>query len=161
MNTSTKDLHLFESGDGGELLLMNGDLVLSETLFQTIYLAMFGGNVEASTLGNEIEGQERFDFWGNSLFFKDLKSKQFNSETEKTLKSVTINSFGRLKIKSAVEQDLFFLKKIVNFDIDVLILGIDKINIQIKISQIGNQSDKLFQFIWDNAKNELILEKTI
>ena len=161
MNTSTKDLHLFESGDGGELLLMNGDLVLSETLFQTIYLAMFGGNVEASTLGNEIEGQERFDFWGNSLFFKDLKSKQFNSETEKTLKSVTINSFGRLKIKSAVEQDLFFLKKIINFDVDVLILGIDKINIQIKISQIGNQSDKLFQFIWDNAKNELILEKTI
>lgn len=161
MNTSTKDLHLFESGDGGELLLMNGDLVLSETLFQTIYIALFGGNVEASTAGNEIVGQERFDYWGNSLVFKDNVDKQFNSETEKILSSVTINSFGRLKIKSAVEQDLNFLKKIINIDVNIVILGVDKLKIEILLNNSGNQSNKVFQFIWDNAKQELILDKTI
>ena len=161
MNTSTKDLHLFESGDGGELLLLNGDLALSETLFQTIYLALFGGNVEASTIGNEIVGQERFDYWANSLIFKDIKSKQFNSMTEKTLKSVTTNSSGRLKIKTAVENDLIFLKKIINFDVNIVILRVDKIQIEILINSISNQSNKAFQFIWDNAKQELILDKTI
>lgn len=161
MNTSTKDLHLSESGDGGELLLMNGDLVLSETLFQTIYIALFGGNVESSTAGNEIVGQERSDYWGNSLIFKDKKDKQFNSETERTLSSVTINSFGRLKIKSAVEQDLSFLKKIINIDVNIVILGVDKLKIEILINNTGNQSNKVFQFIWDNAKQELILDKTI
>lgn len=161
MNTSTKDLHLYESGSGGELVLLNGDLVLSETLFQTIYLALFGGNVEASTTGDEISGQERFDFWANNLIFKTQKNKQLNSLTEKTLNSVTINTSGRLKIQSAVEQDLFFLKNIINFDVDVLILGTDKIKILISISSISNQSDKVFQFIWDNAKGQLILDKTI
>lgn len=161
MNTSTKDLHLFESGDGGELLLMNGDLVLSETLFQTIYIALFGGNVEASTAGNEIVGQERFDYWGNALIFKDKVDKQFNSETEKTLSSVTINSLGRLKIKSAVEQDLRFLKKIINIDVNIVILGVDKLKIEILLNNTGNQTNKIFQFIWDNAKQELILDKTI
>jgi hypothetical protein len=161
MNTSTKDIHLFESGSGGEFLLINQDLALSETLFQTVYLALFGGNVEASTIGNETNSQERFDFWGNSLFFKDQKSKQFNSETEKVLNSVTINSLGRLKIKSAVEQDLFFLKNIVDLEIEVLILGVNKINVQVKMTQIGIQSSRLFQFIWDNAKSEIIFEKII
>ena len=161
MNTSTKDLHLFESGDGGELLLMNGDLVLSETLFQTIYIALFGGNVEASTAGNEIVGQERFDYWGNALIFKDKVDKQFNSETEKTLSSVTINSLGRLKIKSAVEQDLRFLKKIINIDVNIVILGVDKLKIEILLNNTGNQTNKIFQFIWDNSKQELVLDKTI
>lgn len=161
MNTSTRDLHLYESGNGGELLLLNNDLVLSETLFQTIYLALFGGNFEASTTGEEIAGQERFDFWANDLLFKTQKSKQMNSETERILTEVTINTAGRLKIKSAVEQDLNFLKKIINFEVDVVILGTDKIKILIIMSSISNQSDKVFQFIWDNAKKQLILDITI
>lgn len=161
MNTSTKDLHIFESGDGGELVVLNGDLVLSETLFQTIYLALFGGNVAASTIGNEIQSEERFDYWGNSLVFPNSPSRQFNSETERTLLEVTTNSIGRLKIKSAVENDLNFLKNIANISVEVVILSLDKIQIGIQLSSIANQSNKQFQFIWDNAKNEVIIDKTI
>lgn len=161
MNASTKDLSLFESGDGGELVLMNSDLVLSETLFQTIYISLFGGNPEKSTIGNEVAGQERFDYWANNLIFKNKKNKQFNSLTEATLKNVTINSSGRLKIKSAVEQDLIYLKNIVNFEVNVLILGTDKVKVEIVLKSIGNQSNKTFQFIWENAKQELILDKMI
>lgn len=161
MDTSTRDLLLYESGSGGELYLLNNDLVLSETFFQSIYVSLFGGNVKASTLGNEIPGQERFDYWANSLFFKNQKSKQFNSLTEKILNEVTINSNGRLRIKSAVEQDLNYLKKIVNFTVNVLILDINKIKIEILVSSASNQSEKAFQFIWDNAKQEVIFEKNI
>jgi hypothetical protein len=162
----TKDLHIYESGNGGEMLLLNGDLTMAETLYQTIYIALFGGNVEQSTLGNENENDEivsveRFDYWANALLWKDSKSKQFNSETEKTLRNVTTNSLGRLKVKSAVDNDLVFLKKIVNFESNVLILGVDKIKIQIIINEIQNQSNRIFQFVWDNAKQELILDKTI
>lgn len=164
--TSTKDLHIYESGNGGEMLMLNGDLVMAETLYQTIYISLFGGNVEQSTSGNENEndeivGAERFDYWANSLLWKDLKPKQFNSETEKTLRNVTINSNGRLKIKSAVDNDLVFLKKIIKFESNVLILGVDKIKIEIIISEVKNQSNRVFQFIWDNAKQELIIDKNI
>lgn len=161
MSTSTRDLHIFESGDGGELALLSGDLVLAESLYQMIYIALFGGNVEASTLGNEIESEERFDYWANALIFKNKPTKQFNSETERTLNNVAINTSGRLKIKSAVEQDLFFLKKIVDLQTNIVILDTDKIEINLILESIPNQSDKQFQFIWDNARKEIIIDRTI
>ena len=161
MKTSTRDLHIYESGSGGEFSLLKGDLVLAESLFQTIYLALFGGNTEASTLGNEVQSQERFDYWANALIFKNKPSKQFNSETERTLSNIVINTSGRLKLKSAVEQDLFFLKKIVNLEVNIVILSTNKIEISVILQSIPNQTNKQFQFIWDNAKKEVIIDKTI
>lgn len=161
MKTSTRDLHIFESGDGGELALLSGDLVLAESLYQSIYISLFGGNIEASTLGNEIDSEERFDFWGNSLIYNDKLSKQFNSSTERTLSEVTINTSGRLKIQSAVEEDLFFLQKIVDLRVNIVILSTDRIEINLILESIPNQSNKQFQFIWDNAKKEIIIDKTI
>jgi len=159
--TSTKDLHIFESGSGGELALLSDDLVLAESLYQVIYIALFGGNVEASTLGNEIVSEERFDYWANSLIFKDKINKQFNSETERTLSKVVINSSGRLKIKAAVELDLFFLKNIVDLSVNIVILSTNRIEINLVLQSISNQSDKQLQFIWDNAKKEIIIDKII
>lgn len=159
--SSTLDLHAFESGDGGELTLINEDLVLSESLFQVIYISLFGGNIEASTRGNEIESEERFDFWANELIYKDRPHKQLNSETERVLRSVVLNSSGRLQVESAVNQDLLFLKNIVTLSVNVVILSTDKLKIVIGVNSIPNQSNKEFQFIWDNARNEIIIDKTI
>ena len=161
MATSTRDLNIYESGDGGELTLLSGDLVLAESLLQTIYIHLFGGNIKASTLGNEIQSEERFDYWANELVFKNKKNKQFNSETERVLSQVAINSSGRLKIQKAVEQDLVFLEKIVNLETNIVILSTDKIEINILLNSISNQSDKQLQFIWDNAKKEIIIDKII
>jgi phage gp46-like protein len=159
--SSTRDIHIFESGNGGELALLSNDLVLSESLYQVVYISLFGGNVEASTLGNEIESEERSDYWANELVFPSKTSKQFNSITEKTLNEVALNSEGRLKIESAVKQDLQFLKKIVNLEVNILILDTNKVEIFLVLESIENQSVKQFQFIWDNAKNEIIIERTI
>lgn len=161
MGTSTRDIHIFESGNGGELALLSGDLVLTESLFQIIYISLFGGNVEASTLGNEIESEERFDYWANSLIFGNRPDKQFNSLTERTLSNITLNSSGRLKIQAAVEEDLQFLKKIVDLSVNISILSENKIQITIVLESIPNQSNKQLQFIWDNAKQEIIIDEII
>lgn len=161
MSTSTRDIGLHESGSGGEFTILNDDLLLSETLFNTIYIALFGGNVEADTLGNEIVGEERFDYWGNSLVFADLPDKQFNSQTERTLRNTTVNTEGRLIIQKAVENDLSFLSKIVNFTVSIILLDTNKIKIEIRLESISNTASKEIQFIWDNARNEVIINKTI
>lgn len=161
MRTTTGDLHVYESGSGGELALLNGDLVLAESLFQVVYISLFGGNVEASTVGNEIESEERKDYWANELIFKNKPSKQFNSETERVLNTTAINTSGRLAIKSAVEQDLLFLKNIVDLKVNIVILSTDKVEINLILESIANQSDKQLQFVWDNAKKEVIIDTTI
>ena len=152
----TKDIELYESGSGGELNISNNDIQLIESLYQTIYVALFGGNTEASTIGNELENEERFDYWANPLFFATKTAKQYNSETQRTLSNVTINSNGRLKIKQAVENDLSFISSIVGFEVEILIISEDRIQIDINLSEGSD-----LQFIWDNAKDEVITTKII
>jgi hypothetical protein len=159
--STTRDLHLYESGSGGELAFLKGDLVLTETLYQSIYISLFGGNIEASTIGNEILGQERLDFWGNSLVFANSPDKQFNSQTEKVLSETALNSRGRLTIQRAVESDLSFLNNIAKFAVEIFILDSNKVRVDIKMKTIPNQEENIYRFIWDNARNEVIINRTI
>lgn len=152
----TKDIHLFENGNGGELLVQNGDIALTEKLYQCVYIALFGGNKEINTKGDELPNVERFDYWANYLLFATNPNKQYNSETQRILTNTTINSSGRLKIQKAVENDLFFLKSISNYEVNVVLLSTDKIEININLSKGYDM-----QFIWDNAKDEVITDVTI
>lgn len=158
---STTDILLAETGDGGDFSILNNDLLLGESLYQQIYLALFGGNIEASTKASYLESEERFDYWGNSLVWNDVKTKQFNSETERTLQNVALNSSGRLKVIQSVNKDLEYLKDVVNLTVDASILSVNKLRIIIEFTQLSNQQDKVLQLVYDNAKGELIIEKTI
>lgn len=157
----TKDLGIYESGSGGELTVQNNDLQLSEQLYQQAYLACFGGNVEASTKGNEPDGQLRYDWWGNSYFDGNNPSKQFNSETERALRNNPLTSTGRVNIIRAVQTDLKYLSSIATVTVDATVLSASKLMINISLTMPANNQTTLLQVIWDNAKNELITEITI
>ena len=158
---NTNDIHIFESGDGGEMKVSNGDLVLSNSLFQSIYITLFGGNIEASTLGNENDSEQRFDWWANDLIFKDNKTKQFNSETERCLNRTVLDSRGRLKIKSAVESDLSGISNISNFEVDVIIVSLNRVKINIFCSNPSDDDNTIVTFLWDGARDELIFNTKI
>jgi phage gp46-like protein len=152
----TKDITLFESGSGGDFSLLNKDIGLSERIYYKVYLSLFGGNTEASTKGDEIQGEERKDWWGNSLFFPGDLSKQFNSETEKILKNVALNSSGRISILEAVKVDLKLFNNISQNDINVVLLNSNSVSIEVKISEPINNSSSILKMVWNNAKNEVI-----
>lgn len=157
----TKDILLYESGDGGEMSIQSNDLALAETLYMQVYLAMFGGNVEENTKTSYLNTEERFDWWGNTLFFDDEKSKQFNSNTERTLKNVSLNSSGRLEIIRAMNEDLSYLGDVLDYNVNVELQDVNKIRLIIQFTQKGNQEDKILQLVYDNAKNEIIIEQII
>ena len=158
---NTTDISLVETGSGGDFSILNNDLMMGESLYQQIYLALFGGNIEASTKQSYLETEERFDYWGNSLIWKDVKTKQFNSETERILGNVALNSSGRLSILQAVNNDLDYLKNVVEYTVEVSIESVSRILIAVNFSEKTNQQDKLLQMVWDNAKKEVIIEKII
>lgn len=157
----TKDISIYESGSGGEIAVEGDDIALVEQLFNQCYLAFFGGNIEASTLGNEIETEVRNDWWGNSLLFPQQPEVQFNSQTEKALRSNALNSVGRVNIQRAVDADLQYLNTIADIKSNVVILSTNKVQISVAISQPSNQTEVLYQIIWDNAKSEPIVNKII
>ncbi len=158
---NTTDIHLFETGSGGDFAIVNNDLLMGESLYQQIYLALFGGNIEASTKPSYLASEERFDYWGNSLIWKDAKAKQFNSETERTLGNVALNSSGRLSILQAANNDLDYLKGVVDFTVEVGIESVSRISITVSFGEKTNQQDKVLQMVWNNSKNEVIINKLI
>lgn len=157
----TTDINLFETGSSGDFAIVNDDLLMGESLYQQIYLALFGGNIEASTKDSYFDSEERFDYWGNSLIWKTEKSVQFNSETERTIQTTTLNSSGRLSIIQSVNNDLEYLKSMINFTVDVQIVKHDSLRIIVGFSAKSNQQDKVLQMVYDNAKKEVIIEKII
>lgn len=152
----TLDLLIFENGNGGEISLNGRDISLVERLYYKVYYSLFGGNIEATTKGNEVVGEVRSDWWGNSLFFSEKKAKQFNSETEKTLRNVTLNSLGRIEILNSVKNDLKYLKDISQLDINIVLLSTEKLEIIVKLKKLENSSNNALRIIWDNAKNQVI-----
>jgi hypothetical protein len=156
----TKDIHIFESGNGGELAIVNQDVFLVETLYQQAYLALFGGNIEANT-SSTIATEEKFDYWGNNLFWGNIPSKQFNSNTQRVLRDAVLNSVGRLQIITAVTQDLAYLSQLANIDVDVVIISTNRIQIDITFTRRTNQQSQIFQLVYDNANNEIITQSVI
>lgn len=146
------DIMIYESGGGGEIFVKGSDIETTDGIFNQPYLSHFGGNVEASTTGDEKEGIERFDWWGNSF----LEGKnQMNSALEKALNDNALNSSGRVNIEKAANKDLDHLKDIAEVSSAVSIIGVDKVLISDKINKT------VINFIWDATKNELIEERII
>lgn len=158
---NTTDIALFESGGSGDFSIVNDDLLMGESLYQQIYLALFGGNLEASTKQVYTDKEERFDYWGNSLIWNDVKSIQFNSETERAIQNNALNSSGRLAIIQAINLDLGYLSSIITFQVDVSINSSNKLSIIVNFTEKTNQQERTLVLLYENAKKELIIDKII
>lgn len=128
----TFDLAIIETGNGGDIQQNGNDLAIVNGVENMIYLAMFGGNVEASTTAVITQSQS-FDFWGNTVFASNYPSQQFNSETERTINSVPLTSSGRVLIENAIKKDLSFFSELnAKVEVTVTIVATDKISVKIK-----------------------------
>lgn len=154
------DLELREIGSGGDIVKTAKDVSVIYGLQNMPYLALFGGNVEASTPIRRLVNEQAFDFWGNSLLLVDSPAMQYNSLTERTLHEVALTSAGRLRIEQAVFNDLAFMKAFAKIAVSVAIIATDKVRIGVKITQPDNLEEKVFIFIWDATKKELIDKET-
>jgi len=157
----TTDLLLYETGDGGDMSVINADLLLTQTLYQQVYLALFGGNLEANTKTDTLPTEQRLDWWGNLLIMADTPSTQFNSDTERTINDVALNSAGRQSILAAVQSDLSYLTELLDYSVGVELISVNRLRISINFTPKGTQQNKVLVLVYDNAKNELIIEQTI
>lgn len=128
------DLTIRETLNGGDLIIENNDLQLTDELTNQVYLGLFGGNVEQSTNEVNLEiSNERFDFWGNELFHQDEPDFQFNSNFERTLNNVALNTQGIQELEQIGEQDLSLLSEFGEVSVSILIMSPDRIRIAVNI----------------------------
>lgn len=144
---SVWDIAIVESGGYGDFTLNGNDLAVFKGLENAIYLAMFGGNLEADTKPQRQKGVQAFDYWGNTLLFSQLPKAQFNSLTERTLNNTELTSQGRVTIENAIKNDLSFLP---NLNVSVSIVSTDRINVSVRtILPNGTEAVGSFAFVYN------------
>jgi len=136
------DLKLIETGNGGDLVNLGNDLEVIETIYTMVYLSLFGGNVEESTVEGFVKPQS-LDYWANKLMFGDNPSQQFNSETERTLNKTALNTAAIDKISDAVLTDLAYLKKLFKISVTVSLPSINTVKIEIFFEDIENSNQNV------------------
>lgn len=145
------DLQVIETGNGGDLIKNGNDLALVYSFENMPYLAMFGGNKESGT-GPRLETEQAFDWFGNSLFFPNDESLQFNSLTEKALDTIPLTSAGRILIENEIKKDLQFMQSFAEITVKTSIPQTDTLLINIKIEEPDNLQAKEFIYIWQQGK---------
>lgn len=149
------DLLLIETGDGGDFVRTKNDFRLIDGFQNMVYLALFGGNTQASTPTQRLQSQQSFDWWGNSLLMPNDQGIQFNSETERMLMKTPLNSSGRILIEDAVRSDLKFMKEFATVSVAVSIISDNRVVIGVKAQEPDNVQKKEFIFLWDATNSEL------
>ncbi len=145
------DLQIIETGNGGDLAKNGNDLALVFSFENMPYLAMFGGNKEAVTRPR-IPTEQAFDWFGNSLFFINDQSIQFNSLTEKALDEIPLTSSGRILIENEIKKDLQFMQAFAEITVKTSIPATDTLLISIKIQEPDNLQAREFIYIWKQGK---------
>ena len=157
-------IELTETFDGGDMILVEVpdasgkfyDLQLDGGLTTAIYMSHFGGNVEASTTGNEKPGDLRKDWWGNALI-PDTPVAQANSELERALLGTPITSGNLLKIEDFAAADLkWMLTDGIAADIknEASIVSPDFVQVKDTITESGTDTD--FVAFWDFDKSRAL-----
>lgn len=144
------DLGIYETLNGGDLSIQQGDLWATRTLWPQIYCGLFGGNPGYLTTEASESEEQRGDWWGNA--FLEDPDERINTQTEYLLNNVALNSSGRLAIEQAVKNDLSFLQKIGTVSASVSIEGIDKVMIEIGITEPERLNEQRFRILWDGTK---------
>ena len=153
------DVQVIEnSGNGGDLVKTDKDIVTIEGLQNMPYIALFGGNVQASTPTERLESELAFDWWGNNLLHPNELAAQFNSETERRLLEVSLNSAGRIQIEEAIRKDLEFMSEFSTVEVSASIISTDRIEILVRIQEPDNLEGNAFIFLWDATNQELTIE---
>lgn len=154
----TLNKSIYEDGNGGQLLLKSNEIAQTGSLATLAYLLMFGGNVEAETEKENKPGELKDDWWGND---SRLSSDTWiNSKTEKVLRGITTTSSSIIKIQSSIKSDLKQLEQFGEITIGVTFPNINRIAINITISEPNKKQDSRLTLVWDASRSEII-EKNI
>jgi hypothetical protein len=147
---AVSDIKIFESNDGGEWSLLNDDIETTTGFAQMVYLALFGGNIEASTVENEVvKLDERLDWFGNKTFDLD-----FNSTFEALLSATPLNSAGVSLLEQSAIKDLEFMKIFADVEVEGSIIAPQKFQLIVNVIEPNEKSEKV-KFIWDGQRKAL------
>jgi len=97
------DVRLYCTADGGEIDIVNGQLVLADGLETAAYLSMFGGNEDDSGT----ESDDPLQWWGN--WSETEEARKCRSQTQHVLIGMPLTSGNLILLEEAAQADLAWM----------------------------------------------------
>jgi phage gp46-like protein len=128
------DIKLFETPNGGEIAIVNGQVGMTDGLETAAFLSLFGGNADDSAQTADDPKQ----WWGN-LSETDL-TKRFRSATQYLLSTLPLIPANLQRIEEAAMSDLAWMLDSVATDLAVraTMPGPKRINLDCALTIDGN-----------------------
>jgi len=140
------DVLFYATPDGGEIVMENGQFVLSDGKYAAVYLSLFGGNDDDSGL----DGDALAQWWGS--MDETESSRRYRSETQYALKSAPLLSARLQGYQDAAERDLDWLTEDIADEVAVFasMPAIDRISLDVDIVIDGER----VPFDFDHIRTE-------
>lgn len=97
------DVLLFHTFDGGEITFTGGEPRMSDGLYTSTYLSLFGGNQD----DGRIEATDRLQWWGN--LGEPDEAKTYRSETQYLLRVATPIPANLRRVEDGASRDLAWM----------------------------------------------------
>lgn len=137
------DVTLTNATDGGEITIAQGLVTTGPGLDVSVYLSLFGGNEDDSTLADDNR-----TWWGNR---GALPEREYRSQTQYLLDRLPAVPFNLRKIEDAVLRDLKWMpdqKVASSITASASIPGLNQVRIVVEIEARGEQSRFEFTENW-------------
>jgi phage gp46-like protein len=142
------DVRLYQTPDGGEIALFNGQVVLDDGLSSAVYLSLFGGNEDDSGL----DGALAKSWWANNL--QSDKQLVLHSETQHLLRSIPAIPASLQRIEDAVTRDLAWVVDDLSATVEAhaTMPALNRVAIAVSITIDGTKTDFVFKEPWNLAQ---------
>lgn len=138
ISTPVSDVNLFQTIDDGNITIEDGLVELSGSLETAVYLSLFGGD------------EDGLQWWGN--FLETDLARQYNSETQELLDTISATSENLLRLEDAARRDLSWLisgGEAASIEVSTFIPSIGRVNIALDIETEGALNRFNFVEIWE------------
>lgn len=136
------DLLIYQTPNGGECDIRNGEPRLTEGLETAVFLSLFGGN----ELDDGTDGTARLQWWGN--LSESDSALRYRSETQALLRSLPIIPANLRRIEDAAGRDLAWLvgEYAQSVSVSARMPALNTVAVQIAIEVDGRV--QVFAFAW-------------
>lgn len=142
------DVYLYQTDDGGDIVVQNGVAQMSGGLETSAYLSLFGGNEKDNGLDDN-----KYNWWGN--LSETVQCRKYRSETQNLINSLPAISSNLRRIEDAAKRDLnWFLTEGVATEINVEASIPSVNNVKLVINILAEGEEYSFKFI-ENWKAEM------
>lgn len=142
------DVAMRHTEDGGEIDFVDGRSVMSDGLFNAVYLSLFGGN-ERDGGGDDTA---HLQWWGNLI--ESDPAAHYRSETQYLLRSIPAIPANLRRLEDAIGRDLAWMVGSIvdSVTASATIPGIGRVNLVVELVVDGNRFAFDFPVKWSSPQ---------